>query len=149
MKRKLINHSNSQQATHAGGIVFRTSSGSVEYLLVGPHKEVAGEWLLAKGHIDEGEEALEAAVREVREETGFTGRVLGLVGSDEFEWKNMKVITDYYLIEALAEVEPEESRRLGWFSFAKALETITHSANRTLLEDAERIRQHYPGEGIS
>ena len=116
---------------------------------MGPHREVPGEWLFAKGHIDEGEEALEAAVREVREETGFTGRVLGLVGSDEFDWKNKKVITDYYLIEALDEVEPEETRRLGWFSFAKALETITHVANRKLLEEAERIRQRHPGEGIS
>lgn len=125
------------------------NGGDVEYLLVGPHREVPGEWLLAKGHIDEGEEALEAAVREVREETGFTGRVLGMVGSDEFDWKNKKIITNYYLIEALDEVEPEETRRLGWFSFAKALETITHMANRKLLEEAERIRPRYPGEGTN
>jgi len=138
----------SQQATHAGGIVFRKSGGDVEYLLVGPHKEVAGEWLFPKGHIDEGEEALEAAMREVREETGFTGRVLGLVGSDEFEWKNQKIITDYYLIEALDGVEPEETRRLGWFSFAKALDTITHLANGKLLEEAERIRQALPGKEL-
>lgn len=116
------------------------SGGEVEYLLVGPHKEIAGEWLFPKGHIDPGEEDLEAAVREVREETGFTGHVLGLVGSYEFEWKKKTVITNYYLIEALDEVEPEETRRLGWFTFAKALESITHAENRKLLEEAEKIR---------
>ncbi len=124
------------------------SGDEVEYLLVGPHMEVPGEWLFPKGHIDEGEEDLDAAVREVREETGCTGSVLGFVGSDEFEWKNKKVIANYYLIEALDETVPEETRRLSWFTFARALEMITHPENQKLLEEAERIRQDCLGKEL-
>lgn len=118
----------------------------VEYLLVGPNKEVPGEWLFAKGHIDEGEIDMEAATREVAEETGFIGRVLAPVGFDEFELRNERVVTSYYLIHALDEVERHETRRLGWFSLEKALETITHPENRKLLAEAERIRQQIMGK---
>lgn len=134
------------KSTHAGGIVFWEKAKDVEYLLVGPAREVEDEWIFPKGHIDEGEEDWEAAVREVREETGVIGRLLGPVGSDEFEWANEKVIAKYYLIEALDEVGREETRRLRWFSFEKALETITHPGNRRLLEEAERIRKRLVGK---
>lgn len=118
----------------------------VEYLLVGPNREVAGEWIFPKGHIDEGEEDSRAATREVAEETGFIGRVLALVGFDEFEMGSEKVVAKYYLIQALDEVEREEARRLGWFSLGQALETITHPENRKLLAEAEQIRQRIMGK---
>ena len=54
----------------AGGLIWRrTPSGDVEVVLVKP----AGKdhWVLPKGHIEEGESVAEAAVREVREETGL------------------------------------------------------------------------------
>jgi 8-oxo-dGTP pyrophosphatase MutT (NUDIX family) len=141
--------SNSQIATHAGGIVFRMNGADVEYLLVGPNKEVPGEWVLPKGHIDQGEKDWEAAVREVREESGVVGHLLEPVGSDEFEWGGKKVIANYYLIQALDEVEREESRRLRWFSLEKAMEAITHPENQKLLADAERIRRRIMGKEVN
>jgi 8-oxo-dGTP pyrophosphatase MutT (NUDIX family) len=50
----------------AGGIV-ENSNG--EILLIFRR----GRWDLPKGHIDAGEEALQAAIREIEEETGVTG----------------------------------------------------------------------------
>ena len=132
--------------THAGGIVFRRKGPAVEYLLVGPSKDVEGEWIFPKGHIDEGEEDWQAAVREVREETGVVGRSLRTVGSDEFEVGEEKVNAKYFLIEALDEAEQSEVRRIGWFGFEEALESITHPENRKLLAEAERIRQRIMGK---
>ena len=127
--------------THAGGIVYRLHDATPQYLLVGPAIEIAGEWLFPKGHIDPGEEAADAALREVREETGVLARLITLAGSDEFKVGGEKVHAKYYLMEYLSEVEPEESRRLGWFDFEQAVTLLTHSANKHILQEAERLRR--------
>jgi dihydroneopterin triphosphate diphosphatase len=133
----------SGDATHAGGVVYRLINGTPEYLLAGPKSEVAGEWLFPKGHIDHGEKPWQAAVREVREETGVLAQVLCLVGKHEFEARGKKVIAKYYLMEYFFEVVPEESRRVAWFEFDEALRLLSHVQNKHLLHEAERRRVRY------
>lgn len=53
----------------AGGIVFRPDG---KVLLI---KDAYGRWTLPKGHVEAGETREEAAVREIREETGITARI--------------------------------------------------------------------------
>ena len=43
----------------------------------GPHQ---GKWGLPKGHVDPGESPEHAALRELHEEAGYHGSVIGLVG---------------------------------------------------------------------
>lgn len=43
----------------------------------GPHQ---GKWGLPKGHVDAGESPEHAALRELHEEAGYIGSVIGLVG---------------------------------------------------------------------
>lgn len=43
----------------------------------GPHQD---RWGLPKGHVDQGESPEQAAIRELKEETGLEGKLLGLVG---------------------------------------------------------------------
>lgn len=50
----------------AGGVVFRPD-GAVLLL-----QHLEGDWVFPKGHIDPGEDALEAALREVEEEAGVS-----------------------------------------------------------------------------
>lgn len=127
--------------THAGGIVYQIENGATRYLLVGPKKDVPNEWLLPKGHIDKGEDHWEAAVREVREETGVLGRIICLVGSTEFHEDQERAIAKYYLMEYFFKVRPEESRRVQWFGFDQAMDLLTHVSNKHLLQEAERKRR--------
>ncbi|MDQ2938823.1 MAG: NUDIX domain-containing protein [Acidobacteriota bacterium] len=135
-----------RDATHAGGVVYRFQNATLQYLLVGPKHEVANEWIFPKGHIDPGEESWKAAMREVREETGVLAQVICLAGRDEFQAGDEKVVAKYYLMESFAEVEPEESRRLGWFNFDEALTLLTHTENKHLLQEAERKRRNVSGQ---
>lgn len=68
----------------SGGIVRAGASAVVlrggEVLLVERGKDAAGGlWSLPGGHVEAGETAMQAAIREVREETGLAVRLLGFV----------------------------------------------------------------------
>jgi 8-oxo-dGTP pyrophosphatase MutT (NUDIX family) len=132
-------------ATHAGGIVYRLQAGKPQYLLVGPKKEIAEEWIFPKGHIDRGEEPPEAAVREVREETGVLARVVCLAGRDQFKVNGERVVAKYYLMERFSMTKPEESRRCAWLEYETALVVLTHCENKYLLQEAERKRRAASG----
>lgn len=61
----------------AGIILFRRSGAGCEVFLVHPggpywQKKDQGAWSIAKGLIEDGEDALQAARREFAEETGFS-----------------------------------------------------------------------------
>ena len=53
----------------AGAVVTRAGKKEIEFLLI--FRKYRGDWTFPKGKVDPGEHLLTAAVREVREETGF------------------------------------------------------------------------------
>src|ERR1700712_6127347 len=57
-----------QQETSAGGVVYRLDDGHPLFLLI---RDSYQNWGFPKGHLESGEGAEEAALREVREETGI------------------------------------------------------------------------------
>jgi 8-oxo-dGTP pyrophosphatase MutT (NUDIX family) len=67
---------NAELRVGAGGIVFDPTETRV--LLT--RREDNGRWCLPGGAMDPGESAMEAAVRELREETGLDTRVVRLIG---------------------------------------------------------------------
>ncbi len=62
------------------------------------------EWCLPKGHLEAGETAEQAAVREVAEETGIQTRVLGPLGSIDYWFvvddRRIHKVVHHYLMEA-------------------------------------------------
>ncbi|MBI5061189.1 MAG: NUDIX domain-containing protein [Candidatus Aenigmarchaeota archaeon] len=81
----------------AGGVVFRGK----KILLI---KDSYGRWSLPKGHIEKGETAEQAALREIKEETGIDGRIIELLGEIKyfFQLKGEKIfkIAKFFLVEA-------------------------------------------------
>lgn len=57
-----------QRETSAGGVVFRFDGARTLVLLI---RDAHRTWGFPKGHVEEGESASDAALREVREETGL------------------------------------------------------------------------------
>jgi ADP-ribose pyrophosphatase YjhB (NUDIX family) len=125
--------------THAGGVIYKLKDGMAYYLLVRP-KSNKDEWVLPKGHIEQGEGHGEAALREVREETGAVVRLICPVASTEFKTEKENVHAKFYLMECLYEGNASETRAREWFPLEKALELLSFAENKHVLQESERKR---------
>jgi 8-oxo-dGTP pyrophosphatase MutT (NUDIX family) len=93
------------EETSAGGIVVDLT-GLPPRAAVIARLNRAGrvEWCLPKGHLESGETAEQAAVREIAEETGIQGRVVGSLGTIDYwfsaEGRRVHKMVHHYLLEA-------------------------------------------------
>lgn len=136
----------------AGGVVvddaILATDGPLMLLLDRPSR---GEVRLPKGHIDPGEDPLETALREVREETGYADLVvLDDLGSQrvEFDYQGDHVIRDehYYLMRLASPArsprppEDEAQFQVRWVPLYQAPQELTYPAEQ---EMARRAVQRY------
>jgi 8-oxo-dGTP pyrophosphatase MutT (NUDIX family) len=129
-----------QPIEQAGGIVVRRNDAGLSVLLVRARKDPT-LWIFPKGHIEPGETAEAAALRETREEAGVAGEVLGAVGDPlEFQSGRELVRVQYFLIRPTAETASIEGREKRWFAFADAQRTLAFENARRLLDE---ISDHF------
>ena len=126
-----------------GSIVFRyNENNEVEFLLV---KIISGNWGFPKGHIEEGEDGCETAIRETKEETGLS---INLYEPDKFS-ETISYITNQgelkYVTLYLATIKDEsqsvkidedEISEYKWCRYEEALRIITYSSQREVLQKA-------------
>ena len=116
-----------------GGIVFRRDGSDVRILLVTAKRD-PHLWVLPKGHIEKGESEAETALREVEEEAGITGEIVGAVGNPlDFDNGREVVRVQYFLIRALSEAPHTDGRRKQWFEVDDALVAVQFEETRDLL----------------
>jgi ADP-ribose pyrophosphatase YjhB (NUDIX family) len=87
------------EPTHAGGVVFRKCGENIEYLFVEDSKD-RKKLALPKGHIEPGENLRETAVREVKEKTGYWGRVIQWIEDVRYDSYADSSMVRFYLMEA-------------------------------------------------
>jgi 8-oxo-dGTP pyrophosphatase MutT (NUDIX family) len=133
----------------AGGIVFRhNEAGGVEILLIQDAKD---RWTIPKGHLEEGETAVQTARREIGEEAGLHDvDMLGWLGKIHFRYRRVDrlvlMTTQIYLVRAKGDtnaIQKEEwMNGIKWFSFAEALDLIEYEdIGKLMLLAMKRIRQ--------
>ena len=126
----------------AGGLVVR--DGHVLLIATAGGRR----WQLPKGHVERGESTRQAAVREVREETGISGRVVAeLPGIDYFfvekDGRRVRKHVDYFLLDYTggdeADFDPGEVDGACWFPWEEALSRLSHANERRVAERAREL----------
>jgi 8-oxo-dGTP diphosphatase len=125
----------------AGGVVWRPAAGGgVETVVV--HRPRYDDWSLPKGKLDAGENALAAAVREVREETGLDVVAGRRSVRTRYAVAEGAKHVDYWLVQAVGTDEPfepnDEVDELRWLPVPDAAALVTHEHDRTVLADLAR-----------
>jgi 8-oxo-dGTP pyrophosphatase MutT (NUDIX family) len=133
----------------AGGVVVR--DGRV-VVIVPTRRAADGSRVLAlpKGHVDPGEQPLQAAAREVREETGLiVGEPLCELGESRYwyrrDGRTIGKSVAFFLFEHLGgdtADHDDEVEEVRWVALEEALTALSHQAERDMIELAlARLRK--------
>jgi 8-oxo-dGTP pyrophosphatase MutT (NUDIX family) len=137
--------------TSAGGVVYHVGpQGEPEVVLIRARGDE--RWALPKGWVEKDEASQDAALREVREETGITAEVVEPLDRIEYWFRTRQGSTpilvhkyvDFFLMAAVEgdladqDHEVEEAR---WFSLDEAVEVAAFKSERQVLVQArDRLR---------
>jgi 8-oxo-dGTP pyrophosphatase MutT (NUDIX family) len=131
----------------AGGTVVRRLRGEWVVAAIRPAGRPPGLWVLPKGQIGPGESGREAALREIAEETGVEGRLLGKLGDVRywFWWEGERVlkVVSFFLVRyergRLGDIPAEfrhEVAEARWLPLAAAPELLAYRGERGMAERA-------------
>lgn len=130
----------------AGAVLHRWTDDGPRYLLL---RYLAGHWGFPKGHIEAGEDEVEALLREIEEETGIApDRVEVLDGfreSTSYSYRRggrlLDKVVHWHLVETdQADVTlSREHRDWGWHDHDAARDRITYDDVVEVLDAADRV----------
>jgi 8-oxo-dGTP pyrophosphatase MutT (NUDIX family) len=136
----------SRSEVSAGGVVYRREHDAID-LALAARRTRRGQlaWGLAKGAIEQGESDEQAAVREVREETGLEAEVEADLGDIRYfyVWEGVRVRkrVHFFLMRATGgdvadhDSEMEEVR---WFPLRTAIKRAAYKGEREVIERAAK-----------
>lgn len=128
--------------TSAGGVVVRREREHLYYLLI---RDSYGNWGFPKGHVETGERPEDAALREVREETGLaTVRLRGAIHTIDwyfrFRGRLVHKVCHFFLMETDdAGTSPQADEGITacrWEPFDEALALVSYENAREVLRRA-------------
>ena len=109
-------------------------------------------WSLPKGHLEDGETAEQAAVREVEEETGIIGAVLRRLGQIDYwfvvENRRVHKTVHHFLLNALGgELSDDdvEVTEVAWVPLAEVEGLLAYTDERRLARRAVRLLADFNG----
>jgi 8-oxo-dGTP pyrophosphatase MutT (NUDIX family) len=136
--------------TSAGGLILDLSGPVPMGALIGrTNRRGRLLWSLPKGHLESGETPEEAAVREVREETGIVGEIIGTLGTIDFwfvaEGRRIHKTVHHFLLRAtsgeLSDTDVEVTE-VAWVPMPQIADRLAYSDERHLLDEASRLLRH-------
>jgi 8-oxo-dGTP pyrophosphatase MutT (NUDIX family) len=149
---KTTRHAAAIKAHSAGGLVAAVIDGQPQLLLI--KNSFDHKWTIPKGHIDPGENAEQAAVREIREETGVEASIVRHLGRNTYYFRrqgqNFRKMVDVYFLKLLgdhridpAKLDPEDKlvADARWFSPSAAVTAVEYANLRPLIAQAAKLAE--------
>lgn len=143
-ERYTIQTPTGEEEHSAGGVVYRRTAHGLEVLLV--ERKRYADWSLPKGHLEPGETHEAAALREIEEETGIRGRIVGPLGMLRYPITGRsgrpttKVVT-HFLVAALdpgadPAPQPGEVDTVCWVPLAEAAALLPWAGDQEMIARA-------------
>ena len=128
----------------AGAVVTRSGVKDTEYLLV--HRGYRQDWTFPKGKVDPGEHVLTAAVREVREETGFAIQLGIPLPTQTYKVEGKLKDSHYWFGNLLSGefVANDEVDEIAWLTFEQATKRLTYEHDHDVLAAAAVAKRTSP-----
>ncbi len=124
----------------AGGVVVQARDSDLPRVLI-VHRPAYDDWSFPKGGVEKHEALEDAALREVREETGIEGRIVRKLSVSRYEYRTRKgnlrpKTVHYYLMEPLTadiKVDGREVDHAEWLDFEEAIGKLSHADDIEML----------------
>lgn len=120
-----------------GGVIVDMSRSKPRYLLI--HRPRYDDWSFPKGKLDAGERHRDAALREVKEETGLVCDVIAKLSPVTYTTPNGNPKrVRYWLMERRSGefVRNDEVDAVTWVKRSQAMALLTHVHDQALLVEA-------------
>jgi 8-oxo-dGTP pyrophosphatase MutT (NUDIX family) len=135
------------EETSAGGLVVDGIDHHARAALIGRlDRRGRLRWSLPKGHVEAGETNEDAAVREVAEETGITGRVVAPLGTIDFWFvadgrRVHKTVHHFLLLASGGELSDEdiEVEQVEWVPLGQLADRLAYDDERRLIEQVPAL----------
>ena len=131
----------------AGAVVVRRLKGRWWLAAIRPGGKPEGVWALPKGQIAPGDSAAETALREVAEETGVEGSLVGKLGDIRYvyTWKGERIfkVVSFFLVRyrrgRLGDIPAafvHEVEDVRWLPFPDAIDLLAYKGEREMAQKA-------------
>ena len=131
----------------AGGVIVRRLRSRWVFAAIRPAGKEPGVWALPKGLIGPGEQPEATALREVAEETGAQGRLIGKLGDVRYvyTWGGERIfkVVSFYLLRyssgRLGRLPPataHEVAEVRWLPLEEGPKLLAYKGERELAERA-------------
>ena len=103
-------------------------------------------WSLPKGHVEEGESPIDAALREVLEETGIRSEIAGELGVIDFWFQQEKIsihktVHHFLMFATAGTLTPQEGEvdEIAWVAIDQIAKRLTHQDEKQLISRARSL----------
>jgi len=132
----------------AGGVAYREHDGQIDVVLISVGAD--NRWQLPKGIVDKGESTEDAALREVREETGIDAIMIDRIDKVEYWYfskekggavRYHKFVYFYLLSYRSGDVRDHdlEVNEARWFQIDEAIQKLAFNSEKKIMEKARDL----------